>query len=235
MKTFVLAAVLALLATGCNMNCIKGSGPVEERNFVIAPFTGIEVGGSIRVNIEKGPEQKITVSAQPELLALLNTEVQGDVWRIRTSKCWSSDAEFSVHIVTPSLLNHIEVHGSSDVTTDDVFGTGHTELSTAGSGSISVSGINEKELDLAISGSGAITIQGTCSELDASLSGSGDLHGKNLTANEVDLKVSGSGSAAIIAISKLDAEVSGSGTVRYGGKPIVHSSISGSGSVSPFE
>ena len=206
-----------------------------ERPLAVASFTGIEVGGSIQVIIEKGPEQKITVSAQQELIDLLNTELKGDVWRIQTSKCWTSDAEFTVHIVTPSLLNSIEVNGSADVNTGDVFGTGHTELSTGGSGSITIAEINEKQLELSISGSGAITIRGTCSELDASLSGSGDLHGKALTANEADVKVSGSGSAAITAITKLDAKVSGSGVIQYGGKPDVNSSISGSGSVSPLE
>lgn len=235
MKTFALAAALAVLATGCNMNCVEGSGSVEERNMEIGTFTGIEVGGSIQVTIEKGPEQKITVSAQPQLIDLLNTEVKGNVWNIRTSQCWSSDSEYTVHIVTPSLLNSIDVHGSSDVHSDDVFDTGSTELSTGGSGSITVSGINGKKLELQISGSGTITIRGTCSELNASLSGSGDLNGKELTANEADLKVSGSGSATITAISKLSAKVSGSGEVRYGGKPNVNSSISGSGSVSPLE
>lgn len=235
MKTLALCALAALLAAGCNMNCIQGSGPVEERALDIAPFTGIETGGSMQVTIERGPVQTITVSAQPELIGLLNTEVKGNVWRIRTSQCWSSDSEFTVHIVTPSLLNDIEVHGSADVATGDVFGTGHTELSTEGSGSITVSGINEKELDLAISGSGTISIRGTCSELNASLSGSGDLIAGELTANEANLEVSGSGSATLTAISKLNAEVSGSGTVRYGGKPDVSSSISGSGSVSPLE
>ena len=235
MKILALAAAMALFATRCEMNCIKGSGPVQERNVEVATFTGIEVDGSIQVTIEKGPEQKITVSAQPELIALLNTDVKGNVWNIRTSQCWSSDAEYTIHIVTPSLLNSIDVHGSSDVRSDDVFDTGSTELSTGGSGSITVSGINGKKLDLAISGSGTITIRGTCSELNASLSGSGDLNGKELTANEADLKVSGSGSATITAISKLIANVSGSGEIRYGGKPNVESSISGSGSVSPLE
>lgn len=235
MKTLALAAAVVLIATGCNMNCIKGSGPVVERSLEVGTFTGIEVGGSIRVTIEKGPEQQITVSAQPELINLLNKELKGNIWNIRTSQCWSSDEEFSVHITTPAQLSSIEVHGSSDVATDDVFGTGRTELSTAGSGSITVSGINERNLELAISGSGAITVHGTCSELHASLSGSGDLDGKELTANEAVLKVSGSGNATITAISKLQAKVSGSGAVRYAGKPDVNSSISGSGSVSPIE
>ncbi|MGB3527461.1 MAG: head GIN domain-containing protein [Flavobacteriales bacterium] len=235
MKTVAILTLVTVLSIGCNMNCIEGEGPVEERVLDVASFTGIETGSSLQVTIEKGTTQQITVRAQPNLIDLLNTEVKGDVWRIRTSQCWSSGAEFTVHIITPSQISSIEAHGSADVITQDVFGSGRTKLSTAGSSTISVAGINEKKLDLDISGSGAITIRGTCSELSASLSGSGDLHGTDLTANEADVKVSGSGSATLIAITKLYAKVSGSGKVRYGGKPNVESKISGSGSVAPLE
>ncbi len=235
MKNIALIAIASLIFAGCDMNCIQGEGPVEERVLDMASFKGIEVEGSMQVRIEKGTTQQITVSAQPNLLDLLNTEVKGDVWRIRTSQCWTSGSDFTVHIITPTQLNSVEAEGSADVITQDVFGSGSTKLSTEGSGSIAVAGINEKKLELDISGSGAITIHGTCSELSASLSGSGDLYGQELTVNEADVNVSGSGSATLIAITKLNAKVSGSGKVRYGGKPEVNSKISGSGSVAPLE
>ena len=234
MKTLSLFALTILLLTGCNMNCIQGTGPVEERTLELASFTGIELGGAMQVTMEKGPVQTITVSAQPALLDLLNTEVRGDVWRVRTSQCWSSDQKFTVHIVTPSPISSIEVQGSGDVNTSDVFSADAVQLSTAGSGTISADGINAKKLDLEVSGSGAITVRGTCATLNAAISGSGDLKAQDLTANDADLGVSGSGNATITAISKIQADVSGSGTVRYGGKPDVNSSISGSGSVSPL-
>ena len=235
MKTLAFLILATLLFTGCEMNCIKGENPVEERVMELPQFTGIEVESSIQVTIEKGPIQQIIVNAQPNLIDLLKTEVTGDVWRIQTSQCWSSGADFKVHIITPSLINSIEAQGSADVTTQDVFGSGRTILSTEGSSTITIAGINEKKLDIDISGSGAITIQGTCSELNASLSGSGDLYGEELTANEAQVNVSGTGSASLIAITKLTAKVSGSGVVRYGGKPNVNSKISGNGSVAPLK
>ena len=235
MKTNSIIILATLLFSSCNMNCITGEGPVEERVLQVASFTGIEAGGSMQVLIEKGTEQRITVRAQSNLIDLLNTEVKGNTWRIRPTTCFRSDSEFTVHIITPSLINDVEAHGSADIVAQNVFGSGNTELSTSGSSTITVAGINEKELDLDISGSGAITIKGTCSKLEASLSGSGDLHAQELTANEADVKVSGSGQATLVAISKLNAKVSGSGAVRYGGKPNVSSSVSGSGSVTPME
>lgn len=235
MKTISIIALATLLLSSCDVNCITGEGPVEERVLEIASFTGIEAGGSMQVLVEKGTEQRITVRAQPNLIDLVNTEVKGNTWRIRTSSCFQTDSEFTVHIITPSLINDVEAHGSADIVARHVFGAGSTELSASGSSTITVAGINEKELDVDISGSGAITINGTCSKLEASLSGSGDLHAQELTANEADVEVSGSGKATLVAISKLNAKISGSGAVRYGGNPNVSSSVSGSGSVTPLE
>lgn len=217
------------------MNCITGEGPVETRVLDITSFTGVEAGGAMQVLIEKGAEQRITVRAQSNLIDLLNTEVSSGTWRIRTSSCYSSDAEFSVHIITPAVIDDVEAHGSADITASGVFGPGSTELSCSGSSTITVNGINAKDLDVDISGSGAITLKGTCGSLEASLSGSGDLHAEELTANEAEVKVSGSGKAALVAISKLEAKVSGSGMVRYGGNPNVSSQVSGSGTVAPLE
>lgn len=235
-RTNLAMTLIAILAfTGCTINCIDGTGPVESRELEIAPFTAIEVGGAISVSIEKGPAQTITVTGQGNLIDLLGTEVKGGVWKIRSPQCWRSHEPFHVHITTPSQFTGIEIGGSGDVTSADVFGSGRTKLAVHGSGKINIDGINEKQLDVSISGSGTATIRGTCSVLDASISGSGDLHGRDLAANEATISISGSGDAVITAISSLSAKVSGSGTVRYAGKPNVESKVSGSGAVIPLD
>lgn len=234
MKTFLASAIVLLLGSGCAMVCITATGPVETRTLQVAPFTGIDVEGSAQVIVEKGDVQEITVSGQKEVIDLLETKVSGGTWKIRTGKCWESDTTLLVHIVTPTALKSIDVSGSADVEAGNVFGTSGTELSTSGSGSISVSELNDKSLEISISGSGSITVRGTCAKVEADISGSGDLHAVDLAANEVSLDISGSGKADVKAISKLDASISGSGEVRYSGKPDVRSSISGSGSITPL-
>lgn len=235
MKLYPISAAIALLSTGCALNCINATGPVETRTVEVAPFTGIAVEGAAQVILEKADVQSITVTGQSQVIDLLETKVGGGVWKIRTSKCWDSDTTLTVHIAMPSALNSIAVSGSADVDAGTVFGTDGIELSTSGSGSIRVTELNAKSLDLDISGSGEITVRGTCSELEGSISGSGDLHAVDLAANAAKLKISGSGNAAVKAISTLDASVSGSGVVRYSGKPDVRSSVSGSGSVTPIQ
>lgn len=231
---FALMTTTALFLGGCGTTCIDGTGSVEQRALDIQPFTGIEVGGAISVVIEKGATQSVTVTGQPNLIDLLGTDVKGGTWKIRSPQCWNSGDAFTVYIITPAQLEQIEVGGSGDVRSADVFGTGRTKLAMHGSGSIVLAGINDKELDASISGSGVIRVQGTCAKLKGNISGSGKLMGADLVANEADVKISGSGRVEITAITKLSAKVSGSGKVLYGGQPAVESKISGSGSVSPL-
>ncbi|MBP8823571.1 MAG: DUF2807 domain-containing protein [Flavobacteriales bacterium] len=234
MKNFALIALATLLFPACQLDCIQATGPVEERTLELASFTAMEVSGTAHVTVEKGPQQRVVVTGQPEVIDLLETGVSRGVWAIRTRQCWSSVEGLSIHITTPAELTSVEVTGSAEVDAGRVFGLERTTLSTTGSGSIRVAEINAKELKLKITGSGSITARGTCALLAGSLSGSGDLHAADLAANAVDLQVSGSGSATVMAITSLDAEVSGSGEVRYSGKPQVKASISGSGSVLPL-
>ena len=232
-KTLSILMACSLIS-GCTMDCVVGTGASEQRTIEIAQFNSIEVEGAIDVTIEKGDTQRVVVEAPSELIPLLTTEVKGGKWTISTSKCWTSMGGFSVHITTP-LLHKIALEGSGSAITDDVFGAGDIELSTSGSGDITLNNVVAKKITLDSEGSGGVKISGTCAELTASMTGSGDLVAKDLTANTADISVEGSGNASITAITTLKAEVRGSGNIRYAGKPDVSSSVDGSGAVIPFE
>ncbi len=234
MKTAAVSALIALLAYGCSVNCIQATGPATEKAVEVAPFTAIEAGGATQVTIEKGPALHVSVTAAPEVIALLETNVSGGRWKIRTSKCWSSKAGLAIHITTPEPMESIEASGSADIRTSNVFGTEKLQLSSSGSSTINVSELNVKSLDMDLSGSSAITVRGTCGNMEGSISGSGDLHAVDLACNAAKIGISGSGNATVMVITSLDASVSGAGVLRYNGRPDVRSSISGSGSVTPL-
>jgi hypothetical protein len=233
MKNFFPIALITLFASACSLDCEFGKGPVQQQELKVASFTKIKVEGAIDVTVEKGDSQRVTVEGEANLIPLIKTGVNGDTWRIGTSKCYSSTQGLTIHIVTPNLAS-VDVEGSGNVRAADVFGTGPVHFSCQGSGGITVDGINTQELKIDVEGSGSVSIKGTCSVLDADLEGSGELHAKDLAANEAQVEVSGSGSATITAITKLDAKVQGSGEIRYAGKPEVNSKVEGSGSVVPL-
>ncbi|MBK8581009.1 MAG: DUF2807 domain-containing protein [Flavobacteriales bacterium] len=234
MKKSFLFLFAATAFAGCTSDCVVGTGQPELRNVAVAPFTSIEVEGAIDVVIEKGDSQLVVVEAPLALIPLLKTEVQNGIWTIATSTCWTSMNGFTIHITTP-LINKIQLEGSGSATAADVFGAGDIQLSTTGSGAITLKSVVAKKIAVESEGSGSITISGTCADLSASLSGSGDFNGKDLTANTADITTEGSGNASITAITTLNANVEGSGTIHYAGKPDVSSSVDGSGAVIPME
>lgn len=234
MKKLFPCAIILLALSGCAEDCVVGTGQAEQRTLAVAPFTAIEVEGSIDVIIEKGTSQEVVVEAPAALIPLLKTEVRDGKWTISTTKCWTSMGTFVVHITTP-LINNIDLEGSGSATAADVFGAGDIQLSSSGSGAITLNNVVAKKIVVEADGSGTVNISGTCAQLSASLSGSGDFNGKGLTANTADISSEGSGNASITAITTLEASVQGSGTISYAGKPNVSSSVDGSGAVIPVE
>ncbi len=232
----LLVSAFVISAFGCriNIDCVNGNTDAVRKDLTVPAFTGIVSDGAIDVDIVKGDAQRVEVEAPAELIALVKTEVSGGVWTISTSKCYKTSKPFIVHITTNSLAS-IAIEGSGNVHSGDVFGTGETSFGTEGSGDIIVTGVNDKKIEARIEGSGSITLNGTCGDLDAGIEGSGDLHAQGLSANSVKAHVSGSGNVDITAISELDAHVEGSGNVRYRGTPRVTSKVDGSGAVVPAQ
>ena len=215
-------------------DCVTGTGNTVRKTLTISEFNGISVEGSLDVHIVKGSAQLVEVVGQPELIALMTTDVEHGVWKIGTTGCFNTNKEFAVYITT-NLLSSLATEGSGDIHSADVFGSGRSTFSVAGSGDIVVTGVNDKEVNAEIAGSGSITLNGTCTEFEAGVAGSGDVHAQGVSANTVEVSIDGSGGVDITAISELNVDVNGSGTVRYRGKPQVTSNVQGSGAVVPVD
>ena len=214
-------------------DCVKGTGEVVTREIPVAMLNAIVVEGSTDVTVLRGDTQRVEITGQPELIALIKTKVDNGVWEITTTECYSSDRGLSVRLTVP-MLNSVIVEGSGNVTSEEVFNTGKTRLGIHGSGSIAIDTLHEGSLEVVIDGSGSASMHGTCRELDLHSNGSGDLRAMGLAANEANVFLEGSGSAEITVISMLDAELSGSGSLRYNGKPEVSTKLEGSGCVIPL-
>lgn len=211
-------------------DCVKGTGEVVTREIPVAMLNAIIVEGSTDVTVVRGDTQRVEITGQPELIDLIKTKVDNGVWEITTTKCWSSDHALTVRLTLP-MLNSIILEGSGSVTSEQVFNTGKTHLAIKGSGSIAIDTLHEGLLDVILDGSGSVSMNGTCRELEFTSTGSGDLHALGLAANEVEIELKGSGSAEITAISELEAKLTGSGSLRYRGRPEVSTKVEGSGSV----
>ena len=221
-----------MLVVGCGTGPaqVVGTGEPVTRTIPVAMLNAITVNGSMDVTVVRGDTQRVEITAQPELIGLVKTKVDNGMWEITTTKGYRTDRDFSVRITIP-MLNSVIVKGSGDVRSEQVFNTGKTYLALGGSGNIAIDTLHEGKLEILIDGSGSLSVNGTCRELDVRSDGSGDMHALGLAANEANVQLEGSGGVDLTVISELEARVSGSGTLRYRGTPEVSSKIEGSGSV----
>jgi hypothetical protein len=207
---FSIVTVCSLvLVPGC---VTRGSGQVAEETRTIEAFDALEASGSIDVFVRAGDAPSARVIGDDNLLPMIETRNVGETMRVRTTGSYMTTNGPEVHLTTTALKR----------------------IGISGSGKVDARDIASESLDLELSGSGELTIEGHASKVTIAMSGSGHLDATALQAEDVTITVSGSGSAKLTATTTLQASVSGSGTVRYRGNPNVEESVSGSGSVRPL-
>ena len=190
-----------------------GSGVAARQARSLPPFTGVELAGDNNVIVQVGVRQSVIVHADSNLLKRVTTRVRSGRLVIGTTPGnLSPKSPMFVAVNLPSLDG----------------------LRLQGDGNISVTGINSRNLTVALPGSGNIDATGTTTKLDVTISGEGTALLQQLIARDATAALSGDGSIMLTATNSLTARVSGSGTVLYGGNPPhVTQRITGSGTISP--
>jgi len=235
LRTTTFAAVLVLSAVLFasflqSKDCENGSGAPEKKTMDIGELHGIVLQGPMEVKLHRAASQTVTVEAQPNLIGLLGTKVSNGVWTINTTKCYTSDKPFTVHIGVP-VIDRVSVLGSGNVTGTDVFETGALDLSIQGSGDIRMA-VKAGTVDTKVQGSGNVVLTGDCQELAASVAGSGDIRAGELRTVNAKAVVVGSGDVIVRVSGTLTAAITGSGDVKYHGEPArIERQTAGSGTV----
>ena len=189
-----------------------GSGVAATQARSLPPFTGVDLAGDNNVIVQVGARQSVIVHADSNLLRRVTTRVRSGRLVIGTTPGnLSAKSPMFVAVSLPSL----------------------DRLRLQGAGNISVTGINSRNLTVALPGSGNIDATGTTTKLDVTISGEGTALLRQLIARDAKAALSGDGSIMLTATHSLTARVSGSGTVLYGGNPPhVTQRVTGSGTIS---
>jgi hypothetical protein len=196
----------------CNPDAIHGSGVSKTETRAVGTFSKIDLAGSPDVEVAVGSDASVKVTADDNILPLIETTVEGRTLRIGSKGSYSTSLGVKVNITVPALDG----------------------ASVLGSGDIRVTGLKAGDMDASVTGSGDVTLSGVVDLLRAKILGSGDLKAGELAAKKVRVVVTGSGDAAVRAADELEASVLGSGNVRYyGNPPGVKKNITGSGDIRP--
>jgi hypothetical protein len=236
MKKINLVLALAGMIFLSSCEKITGEGPVVTETRNISNFEGIDLRVSADVYFQQSATYKVEVSAQQNILDVLETYVTGNklVVKYKDNVRVKSHEPVMVLVSAPSS-NLFRVSGSGNISATGILNPVNLELDISGSGNINLVEVNTGTIDASISGSGNIKINsGTANHEKLRISGSGNIDLGNVLAQTADTHTSGSGDIRVHASQNLDVKISGSGSVYYKGNPIINSTISGSGKLVHF-
>lgn len=236
MKTFSkLFVAITLLAAFASCKKIIGEGPAIKEDRLIGNFSSLASSISADVYYKQDPAYKLEVTAQQNILNVLETHIVGNelVIKFRNDIRVKSHERITVFVSSPTISS-FRLSGSGNIISQDSIMAGEMSLTISGSGSIQLQSLVANSLDANISGSGDISVlSGTLNTEKLRISGSGDINTINVPAYAATTATSGSGEISLNASHDLDVSISGSGSVFYKGNPEIKTRISGSGKVVP--
>ena len=211
---FISLIALALLGSATagavrGAEPVAGSGVARTEPREVGEFQKVHVNGSPNVNIVIGPERSVSVTADDNLLAVIDTDVEDGTLVIGGNQSFKTRIGVTVEITVPSL-DAVAIHGSGDV---------------------KLKGLDAEKFKAEIQGSGDISVAGRVEELEVEIQGSGDVKLDELAAKRAAVEVQGSGDSMVKVSDELNVHVCGSGDVKYIGEPKVTKTGEASGEV----
>ena len=212
------ATLLALgLAAGCSnfhslpgtepSAVITGSGRFISETRPVTAFATIAVSGAIRVQVEHGDAESLTITAEDNILELVESVIAGD----RLTLGFRPGAG--------SVQNHgVDVH---------IGVRGVRGIDASGASRVDVSGLHGGDLRITLTGASQFTGTGAVDRLDADLSGASRMTAPALAARVASVTLSGASTALLRVLESLIGSASGASLLEFLGDPFVEVQTSG--------
>jgi Putative auto-transporter adhesin, head GIN domain len=227
MGSMAAATLIAFALVGWSGE--KGNGNIKEEQRQVAEFTGVEVGGGVELEIRTGGERRVTISADENVLPLLETKVENGVLQLRRANGLRPTRTIKLTVVTPKL----EWIGVSGGVTLKAHAPASTKLTLEGSGGteIDVRGIDVENLVVELTGGGQAQLAGKAKSARFELSGGVVLDAQGLEVETARIDASGGVDARIAVSKEITGEMSGGVGVRVKGRPSVKIDSSGGSAI----
>lgn len=220
-----------LIASAIFKETVTGSGKAATEDRQVGPVTDVTLSGIGNLTIRQGDTPSLSVTADDNLLPLIETETSGKKLTIRTKSGFNLKPSGPLNFtLTVPRLERLSVSGSGNAATEKLTSEELT-VKLSGAGNATLRDLTCKTLTISLSGAGNATVTGSAEKAKATISGAGEIDASNFKVATAEVKVSGAGNAAVWATDELKAKVSGAGDVTYKGSPKIDKKVSGAGSV----
>lgn len=187
----VVAALLLIGLTGCNLQDIRGSGVIVSEEFDTADFDRAEIAGVWEATINQADEHRVVVHIDDNLLKHVDVEVDDGVLKVDLDRGLSFFGTMRVSIDTPTLIG-VESSGASTTVLDN---------------------IDSPTFTIKVDGASTVVGHGTATALDVEVNGASfvDLSDVEATAAKVD--VNGASSVDLTGAQTVEGDANGASEV----------------------
>ena len=235
-RSLLLIVIFSMALGGCAYglgtgSVIKGSGTLKTETLPAKGFNAVLLSGVGQLMIQQTGTESLTISAEDNLLPLIDASVQGTTLIIRTQSGTTLQPTQPIqYVLTVKDLNSIGLSGAGGVTITQ-FKTTALAVTLKGVGNATLSGLTISDLSVAMSGSGSMVLGGQTQSQAVTCSGVGSYNAANLASHTATVQLSGVGNATVRVSDSLDVTISGVGSLTYLGNPTVTKHITGVGKV----
>ncbi|HEY7242232.1 MAG TPA: DUF2807 domain-containing protein, partial [Burkholderiales bacterium] len=181
----------------------------------LAAFDEVVWDAAGELSIEQSTRQRLSIEAEPAVLAKIVAEVSGRRLRI-------GFAPGPIQTRQP-IRFRLETRQLA-------------ALEQRGSGAVRIAALSTPQFLLALNGSGDIQLgELTARSLEVRLAGSGIIAIDGGQVRDARVSIGGSGQVRVPASERLGASIAGSGMVLYRGRPKITQSITGAGLLRPTD
>jgi hypothetical protein len=232
MRTSVAVAGFALLLGTACFAGVRGNGSRKTETRDVPEFDVVAVGAGMRATITIGPRKPIRITADEDVLPLVETSVHDGVLKIELAphERISSPHEVQIAIQTPEL-HGAQASGGAYVRGQLTRGDA-AELDASGGGEVHVRGVDANELRVSGSGGGVVEAEGRADRARIEMSGGTHVVASELSVRDLHVDGSGGSDAEVRVSGKIRGHLSGGSELHVRGNASSRVSTSGGSSVS---
>ncbi|MEP2667544.1 MAG: head GIN domain-containing protein [Cyclobacteriaceae bacterium] len=217
---------------------------VTKKTLELPEFKSIYVNSNYTVYLKQTNKQEVKVEALAEIYEATEIKVEDGILMINVERkpdapnksLWAKIDDIKLNptmkvYVSIKDINALQVNGRGKIISENSIASDDLEIGLTGSGAMDID-VKGKKITTDISGSGTIVLKGYATSNTISLSGTGILNAFNCELENATIKVGGSGMAEINVSENMEAFIMGSGSIKHkGNTKKVTKKVYGSGSI----
>lgn len=218
--------MMALLVLGCRFSAaaaVNGNDEAMTIDYDVSAFVKVTTSLPFTVNFTMAEQYSCSVTAEEDLMELLDIKVNGD--ELLLDRINNSDLDsllrsaLVVNLSAPSL-DAVKVLGSGDFVFVSAMSGQKLKINILGSGNVVFTRKSDyAEIEVVISGTGNVNVDsGSVVKMTATISGAGSLQ-SYCDVRELIAKITGSGNILANVNNTLRYDVTGTGKISYYGNP----------------